>query len=83
MKCWIYNLMMSDTNSDGSELCSSKLSTLDPATDLPPELMQAGWGKFWSKREGRSYYFNKITSESLWEPPVLGVKILWVSTQQQ
>lgn len=28
-------------------------SQADPVHDLPPELLQAGWRKFWSKREGR------------------------------
>ncbi|XP_029652931.1 mRNA (2'-O-methyladenosine-N(6)-)-methyltransferase [Octopus sinensis] len=44
----------------------------DPVHDLPPELLQAGWRKFWSKRENRPYFFNKITNESLWEMPVFG-----------
>lgn len=33
--------------------------------------MRQGWKKFWSKRENRPYYWNKITNESLWETPVL------------
>ncbi len=44
----------------------------DPVHDLPMELLQAGWRKFWSKREGRPYLFNKITNQSLWEMPSLG-----------
>ena len=44
-------------------------SSLDPVHDLPQELLNAGWRKFWSKREGRPYFFNKITNESLWEMP--------------
>ncbi|ESO96929.1 hypothetical protein LOTGIDRAFT_115378 [Lottia gigantea] len=44
----------------------------DPVHDLPPELLQAGWRKFWSKREGRPYFFNKLNNESLWEMPQLG-----------
>uniref|UniRef100_A0A182JPY2 WW domain-containing protein n=1 Tax=Anopheles christyi TaxID=43041 RepID=A0A182JPY2_9DIPT len=39
--------------------------------ELAPELTQQGWRKFWSKREGRPYFWNKLTGESLWEPPVL------------
>uniref|UniRef100_A0A182N2S6 WW domain-containing protein n=1 Tax=Anopheles dirus TaxID=7168 RepID=A0A182N2S6_9DIPT len=39
--------------------------------ELSPELTQQGWRKFWSKREGRPYYWNKLTGESLWEPPSL------------
>ncbi|XP_063236238.1 mRNA (2'-O-methyladenosine-N(6)-)-methyltransferase isoform X2 [Bacillus rossius redtenbacheri] len=39
--------------------------------DLPPELLQQGWRKFWSKRENRPYFWNKLTGESLWEMPVL------------
>lgn len=44
----------------------------DPVHDLPVELLQAGWRKFWSKRENRPYFFNKITNESLWEMPLSG-----------
>ncbi|XP_072381419.1 mRNA (2'-O-methyladenosine-N(6)-)-methyltransferase [Diabrotica undecimpunctata] len=39
--------------------------------ELPFELQQQGWKKFWSKRENRPYYWNKLTGESLWEMPVL------------
>ncbi|XP_058054623.1 mRNA (2'-O-methyladenosine-N(6)-)-methyltransferase [Anopheles bellator] len=39
--------------------------------ELAPELAQQGWRKFWSKREGRPYFWNKLSGESLWEPPVL------------
>lgn len=39
--------------------------------DLPPELLQQGWRKFWSKRENRIYYWNKANGESLWEMPPL------------
>lgn len=35
------------------------------------EQVRQGWKKFWSKRENRPYYWNKITNESLWETPVL------------
>jgi len=41
------------------------------ADDLPEELLQQGWRKYWSKRENMPYYFNKITNESLWEVPQL------------
>ncbi|KAJ8302948.1 hypothetical protein KUTeg_019344, partial [Tegillarca granosa] len=43
----------------------------DPVHDLPVELLQAGWRKFWSKRESRPYFFNKNTNESLWDMPML------------
>ena len=39
--------------------------------DLPPELLQQGWRKFWSKRENRIYFWNKANGESLWEMPPL------------
>ena len=53
----------------------------DPVHDLPMELLQAGWRKFWSKREGRPYLFNKITNQSLWEmPPLRQVMFLWYLT---
>lgn len=44
----------------------------DPVHDLPQELLQQGWRKFWSKRENRPYFWNKMTGESLWEMPKLG-----------
>lgn len=37
--------------------------------ELTSELVNQGWRKFWSKRENRPYYWNKITGESLWEMP--------------
>ncbi|XP_035679129.1 mRNA (2'-O-methyladenosine-N(6)-)-methyltransferase-like isoform X1 [Branchiostoma floridae] len=43
----------------------------DPVHDLPEEVLRAGWRRFWSKREKRWYYFNKMTGESLWEMPVV------------
>lgn len=43
----------------------------DPVHDLHPDLLHIGWRKFWSKREGRPYFFNKVTNESLWETPRL------------
>ncbi|BFZ19751.1 hypothetical protein BsWGS_22790 [Bradybaena similaris] len=62
---------MSQETSSGSEPCSSSAGS---AGSLPSELVQAGWGQFWSKREGRYYYFNKLTNESLWELPTVGLK---------
>lgn len=44
----------------------------DPVHDLPNELLEAGWRRFWSKREGREYFFNKFSKQSLWEMPPLG-----------
>ncbi|CAG5118671.1 unnamed protein product [Candidula unifasciata] len=61
---------MSKESTRGSEARSSAVSS---ASSLPPELVQAGWGQFWSKREGRYYYFNKLTNESRWELPVIGM----------
>lgn len=37
--------------------------------ELPQELIQLGWRKFWSKRENRPYYWNRISGESLWDMP--------------
>lgn len=39
--------------------------------ELSPELQHQGWKKFWSKRENRPYYWNKLTGESLWVMPML------------
>nr|CAG4647720.1 EOG090X02BU [Moina brachiata] len=39
--------------------------------ELPPELLQQGWRKCWSKRENRFYFWNKTNGESLWEMPPL------------
>lgn len=39
--------------------------------ELSAELIQHGWRKFWSKRENRPYFWNKLTGESLWEMPSL------------
>ncbi|CAK9834563.1 mRNA (2'-O-methyladenosine-N(6)-)-methyltransferase [Anthophora retusa] len=39
--------------------------------ELSPELQQQGWKKFWSKRENRPYFWNKLTGESLWVIPPL------------
>nr|CAD7195866.1 unnamed protein product [Timema douglasi] len=35
--------------------------------DLPPELLQQGWRKFWSKRENRPYFWNKLTGDGPWD----------------
>lgn len=37
--------------------------------ELSPELVNQGWRKFWSKRENRPYFWNRISGESLWEMP--------------
>lgn len=37
--------------------------------ELSPDLVMQGWRKFWSKRENRPYYWNKLSGESLWEMP--------------
>lgn len=39
------------------------------AEELHPDLMHQGWRKFWSKRENRPYFWNKLSGESLWETP--------------
>lgn len=39
--------------------------------ELHHDLVNQGWRKFWSKRENRPYFWNKITGESLWETPQL------------
>lgn len=46
---------------------------INPNTEyeLPFELVQQGWKKFWSKRENRPYFWNKLTGESLWEMPMI------------
>jgi len=43
----------------------------DPVHDLPAELLAVGWRRFWSRREKRPYFYNKLTSESRWEMPPL------------
>lgn len=43
--------------------------SLNPDADLPPELVAAGWRKFWSKREQRVYFWNRLSGESLWDMP--------------
>ncbi|KAJ8960756.1 hypothetical protein NQ318_020049 [Aromia moschata] len=42
-----------------------------PEYELPFELQQQGWKRFWSKRENRPYFWNKLTGESLWEMPLV------------
>lgn len=48
----------------------------DMEHDLPAELLQQGWRKFWSKRENRIYYWNKANGESLWEMPPLRSNVI-------
>lgn len=43
----------------------------DPTHGVPPDLVAKGWRKFWSRREGRYYYYNKITQQSEWDLPKL------------
>ena len=38
-------------------------------TDLPPELLHQGWRKFWSRRENRPYFFNRMSGDTMWEMP--------------
>uniref|UniRef100_A0A8C5CHS5 Phosphorylated CTD interacting factor 1 n=1 Tax=Gadus morhua TaxID=8049 RepID=A0A8C5CHS5_GADMO len=65
------------TPSQGSPLSPTSASK---GPELPDELLQAGWGRCWSKRENRPYYFNRFTNQSLWEMPVLGQHDVIVST---
>ena len=37
--------------------------------DLPLELLERGWRKYWSRRESRAYFFNKETGETVWNQP--------------
>ncbi|KAJ6647702.1 mRNA (2'-O-methyladenosine-N(6)-)-methyltransferase, partial [Pseudolycoriella hygida] len=37
--------------------------------ELSHELVNQGWRKYWSKRENRPYFWNKVSGESLWEMP--------------
>ncbi|XP_072936887.1 mRNA (2'-O-methyladenosine-N(6)-)-methyltransferase [Epargyreus clarus] len=41
------------------------------AAELHPDLLQQGWRKYWSKRENRPYFWNKISGESMWELPAV------------
>ena len=63
----------------GSLPLSPQPMSPDPVHDLPVELLQAGWRKFWSKREQREYYFNKNTNESLWDMPPLTQSVSSIS----
>lgn len=65
------NLASSPHSSHSANMSSNQYDNNDPVHDLPPELLQAGWRKFWSKRENRPYFFNLVTNESLWEMPIL------------
>ena len=38
-------------------------------TDLPAELLNQGWRKFWSRRENRPYFFNRVSGDTMWEMP--------------
>ena len=51
---------------------SQSSSGQDTAHDLPIDLLNAGWRKYWSRREGRFYFFNKNSNQSVWEMPKLG-----------
>lgn len=37
--------------------------------ELSTELVNQGWRKFWSKRENRPYFWNKMMGKSVWEMP--------------
>lgn len=65
------NSAISPPPSNPMAVLSNSNNLADPVHDLPPDLLAQGWRKFWSKREGRPYYFNKVTNESLWDPPHL------------
>lgn len=65
---------MADTHVNGS--ADGPAASHSPGRDLPPELVAAGWRKFYSKREQRHYYFNKFTNQSLWDEPTMGVSFL-------
>lgn len=66
------NSTSSPQSAQGVLMSPNQYGSSDPVHDLPPELLQAGWRKFWSRRENRPYFFNKVTNESLWEMPILG-----------
>ncbi|XP_071817429.1 mRNA (2'-O-methyladenosine-N(6)-)-methyltransferase-like [Apostichopus japonicus] len=44
----------------------------DKVHNLPQELLDAGWRRFWSRREGKEYFYNKFTKQSLWDQPPIG-----------
>jgi len=65
-------LLSPGLSSPGAQSTSSGSGgTPDPVHDLPPELLAAGWRRFWSRRENRPYFYNKHTTESRWEMPPL------------
>lgn len=66
---------MESTQFNGSS--SDSPASHSPGSDLPSELLRAGWRKFYSKREQRHYYFNKFSNESLWDQPTVGVSDRW------
>ena len=69
-------LEMEDTRANGFNSSPAH----SPGRDLSPQLLEAGWRKFFSKREQRPYFFNKFTNQSLWDEPTLGVSAyLYVS----
>lgn len=43
--------------------------------ELHPDLLNQGWRRFWSKREHRPYFWNKITGESVWDIQQLMTRI--------
>ncbi len=32
-------------------------------------IFSTGWRKFWSRRENRPYFFNRVTGDTMWEMP--------------
>ncbi|XP_067935307.1 mRNA (2'-O-methyladenosine-N(6)-)-methyltransferase-like [Watersipora subatra] len=61
-------LEMEDTRANGFNSSPAH----SPGRDLSSQLLEAGWRKFFSKREQRPYFFNKFTNQSLWDEPTLG-----------
>jgi len=64
-------LLSPGLSSPGAQSTSSSGGAPDPVHDLPAELLAAGWRRFWSRRERRPYFYNKLTLESRWEMPTL------------
>lgn len=65
-------LLSPGLGSPGAQSASSGSgSGVDPVHDLPAELLAVGWRRFWSRRENRPYFYNKLTTESRWETPPL------------
>lgn len=62
-----HNIVTVPTTPQGPPVASSQYQE----HELPFELIQQGWRKFWSKRENRPYFWNKATCQSMWEIPVL------------